>query len=264
MRQIFSIVAWRRCHESYESRKLKKALEWISVPTTHSTCGYRRLMREPDGTALYGAYIQIATLAASCTPRGFLIHPDGQPHDAESIALRVGGDVKIISRCLEVLQRSDINWLSSHPFTPAEIPADSSRLQQTPADSSRFQQTRWNSSKTRARVPSPPFPFCLLRGSMRGNLGEMGCFRSAGKRILNSRPSRLTIWRPGAVSSRKTLRMLGVSAGNFSTSNRKVSGLRRSLNALRNFAPIRGLPQNRLSFFKANGSETLSLRQKES
>jgi hypothetical protein len=136
-------------------------------------------MREPDGTALYGAYIQIATLAASCTPRGFLIHPDGQPHDAESIALRVGGDVKIISRCLEVLQRSDINWLSSHPFTPAEIPADSSRLQQTPADSSRFQQIPADplefQQDARAR-PFPSLPFLSSKGEYEGESGRNGLF----------------------------------------------------------------------------------------
>lgn len=121
--KLYRITDWSARYENSGSRKVQGPLDWVCLPTKHDGLSYRRLMRRKDGMELYAAWILLVGVAAKCKTRGTLASECG-PLSAEDIALKTGGDGKVISRALEVFSSKDIPWLNTttlpdHPDEPA-------------------------------------------------------------------------------------------------------------------------------------------------
>src|SRR6185295_804275 len=111
----YRIVAWRRAHENYDTEKRVDGLAWIGSPTSHDSAGLKRLMREPDGAALYGAYQLMAQVSAKLpkVARGWLVDRTGRALDAQDLADKTGPPIDVFARALQVLTDPDkrICWL---------------------------------------------------------------------------------------------------------------------------------------------------------
>ena len=87
---LYRIKNWQDIYEVNRTRELK-SVKWIPLPVKLSGDGYCMLMedekgnRRKDGPAMFGTFISIVELAASCDPRGDLIRSYGQAHTFESI-----------------------------------------------------------------------------------------------------------------------------------------------------------------------------------
>jgi hypothetical protein len=163
-RPLFVVVDWPLHFETYESARLVKACAWVAMPNKHDGKSYRRLTREKDGLALYGAWSLIVQIASKCPVRGTLADLDG-PLSAEDLEDKTGLPARGFERLLEFAATDRIGWLRKitdgeeiadllQPIRNAKtprarkradgsadqqesprIPADSSRSPQAPADS---------------------------------------------------------------------------------------------------------------------------------
>ncbi len=107
---MFRIKGWDENFESAQTRRVKGQLRWVLVPTRHDGKSFRRLLREEDGMALFGAWVVILEVAAKCKTRGVLEDEEG-PLTAEDIADATGAPAAAIQRAFEVLSSKEIKWL---------------------------------------------------------------------------------------------------------------------------------------------------------
>ena len=107
---MYVIKQWAKHFENNRSREVQKP-SWVAQPNSHDTSGYRSLISRPDGPALYGVWCVLVQIASRCRPHGVLIKENGQPHTAESLAMRSGMPVELIEECLEILQVPEIDWV---------------------------------------------------------------------------------------------------------------------------------------------------------
>ncbi len=108
--RIYRIKNWKEDYETAQTRRVKGQLRWVLVPTRHDGKSFRRLLREPDGAALFGAWVVILQVAAKCPTRGVLADGDG-PLSAHDIADKTGFPPEVIERALEMLSSKGIGWL---------------------------------------------------------------------------------------------------------------------------------------------------------
>ena len=108
----YRIRDWSKHFECAQSRRNSGPMRWFSVPTSHDTRGFRRLMNLPNGVTLYGCWILIVSVAAKCTPRGVLMANDG-PLDADELSLKTGAPAHTFAETLKVLSdpAGGIFWL---------------------------------------------------------------------------------------------------------------------------------------------------------
>lgn len=190
--KAYRIVAWKRAHESYETKKKDGGLNWISSPTRHDSKGLGRIMREPDGCAIYGAYQLAAQVTAKLEKhlRGWLIFADGKPLDADDLAAETGGAVETFERMLALLSDPSkrICWLELDDVPegvsagrPAEPLKAQSYDNDNDNDTDTITKTKRNTdtetdTSTAPRKPEPlpvPAPAASDRGgASRGAIGS--------------------------------------------------------------------------------------------
>ncbi len=126
-RPLYRIRDWNELFETSQSRKYK-ALSWVSIPNQHDGKGYRRLMRMPNGPALYGAWIAIVTVASKCRERGVLADESG-PLTAEDISIKTDFPEDLIEDAFRVLSGDSIGWLmvDCWEHTGSTLPAEDQR-----------------------------------------------------------------------------------------------------------------------------------------
>ena len=107
---MYVIKQWAKHFENNRSREVQKP-SWVAQPNSHDTSGYRALVSRPDGPALYGVWCVLVQIASRCRPHGCLVKENGTPHTAESIALRSGMPVELVTKCLETIQLPEIDWV---------------------------------------------------------------------------------------------------------------------------------------------------------
>lgn len=114
--QFYRIKDWQDLYENNRTRELKNML-WIPVPVKLSGDGYCMIMedekgRRKDGPAIFGTFISIIELAASCDPRGDLLKSDKTPHTFDSIGRICRIDPILISKtisfCVDILKWIEI------------------------------------------------------------------------------------------------------------------------------------------------------------
>lgn len=113
--EVYKVRNWDGLYENNISRKVKN-LTWVATPNKHDGRGFRRLLRMPDGIALYGAWHLILQVASKMPTRGILADMDG-PLTAQDIADKTGCPPETVSRALKVCSAQDIGWLEVSPIS---------------------------------------------------------------------------------------------------------------------------------------------------
>lgn len=95
-----------------DTRKLRGPWRWVPLPTKHDGKGYRRLIRQPNGIALYGTWCVLLAVSAKCFPAGTLQDPDG-PLTAPDLSDKTGVPVELVEQTLTILSdpTAGIGWL---------------------------------------------------------------------------------------------------------------------------------------------------------
>ena len=126
-RHLYRIRDWNKHFECAQSRRNSGPMRWFSVPTSHDTRGFRRLMNLPNGVMLYGGWILIVSVAAKCTPRGVLVANDG-PLDAAELSLKTGAPAETFAETLRVLSDPTVGicWIDCER-SPSDVGAVSER-----------------------------------------------------------------------------------------------------------------------------------------
>lgn len=106
----YSIPNWDS-FENNRTRQLER-MAWVPIPNKHDSEGFLTVVSQPNGMALYAAWILIVQLASKCPTRGVLVRNNGQPHDAESMALVTRCDVEVFRAAIPLLQ--SVGWLTEH------------------------------------------------------------------------------------------------------------------------------------------------------
>ena len=108
--KCYRVANWDENFENHETRKRARGMPYVLVPTKHDGLTFSRLMSEPDGTALFGAWVLILQVAAKCPQRGVLATEDG-PLTAQDIAVKTRSDPAVIIRAQDVLSSPAIRWI---------------------------------------------------------------------------------------------------------------------------------------------------------
>lgn len=106
---VFIIKNWEAHFEVAQASRVNR-WSWVPLPVKHDGRGYRRLLAQDDGTALYGAWVLTIQVAAKCPVRGFLADIDG-PLTAEDLALKTSGREAVFERMLELTTSERIGWI---------------------------------------------------------------------------------------------------------------------------------------------------------
>lgn len=114
----WAIKDWDRAFETWQTRRIKKGLEYIKVPAGRQCRAYKLLMAEPDGALIYGVFVALCQFAASRQCRGLLADPDRELSVAE-LGVEVLCNPTAVSRAIEVLASPAIGWL-----VRTDIPTD--------------------------------------------------------------------------------------------------------------------------------------------
>lgn len=121
IRPLYVIANWDLLYETYESARLARGCAWVAMPNKHDGRGYRRLIREKDGAALYGAWALIVQVASKCPVRGILADLDG-PLDPLDLEDKTGIEAKVYTRTLSLVTSERIGWVRA-VSEPGEITA---------------------------------------------------------------------------------------------------------------------------------------------
>lgn len=127
---LYKIRNWATLYENNRTRELKK-LDWLPIPNKQDGDGYTLLMEQPDGAAIFGAWIACAQIASRCDPRGTLLRDGKKPHDSASLSRMSRIPVGIIESMLKAVSHEDVNWLEviylekvhNNPAPPCDNPA---------------------------------------------------------------------------------------------------------------------------------------------
>ena len=146
---VLRVKDWDTHFERAESRKLKH-LTWVAMPLKRGS-GYKRLLKQPNGAALFGASVAIVEFAAQCPTRGLLCRRNGKPYTAVDIAITTDFATDLIDLALKTLVDPDteIEWLEevsdielanllnppSMSTVPGESPETASESAETPETS---------------------------------------------------------------------------------------------------------------------------------
>jgi hypothetical protein len=109
------VKEWEAKFESAKSKGYKIKTQTY-LPNKHGV-GYMRIMREPDGAAIYGAWCaMIGVLSKQERPRLGYLTDDGRhsgaPFDAETLSMLTLMPVSVVSRMLSVCSSQAIGWLT--------------------------------------------------------------------------------------------------------------------------------------------------------
>jgi len=103
-------------------------MKWLALPIKLDGYGYKRLMQERQGPAMFGAWCALLQLAASCKPRGTLQRSNGEPMSPEDMAILLSMPVALVSKTLDMLSNavtSKLLWIEALQTKSAESPQPS-------------------------------------------------------------------------------------------------------------------------------------------
>lgn len=145
MATCYRIRDWDSLFEVAQSKRAEK-LSWVAIPNRHDGKGYRRLIRMPNGMAMYGAWNVIVQVASKCLVRGTLADHDG-PYSAFEISDKTGVDAGLIEDALKACCTREIGWIEAVEWesaAPSVLRAYSDRSAPTEHNKTRQNKTEQN------------------------------------------------------------------------------------------------------------------------
>jgi hypothetical protein len=116
---LYQIIDWNVHYENAKSRTIEDCKKCI-LPNKQDGLGYGRLVRLPNGEALYGAFVAVAMVCSkqkstSKYPReGYLTdtgRADGYPLTAADLSIKTQLSEKTIQTMLDAVCLENINWI---------------------------------------------------------------------------------------------------------------------------------------------------------
>jgi len=106
---LYRIRDWDKHFEVAKTRNRRNCrFSWVPIPNKHDGKGYRRLMRHPQGPAIYCAWVLMVQVASKCPERGVLADEDG-PLGPEELYLKTDCPAEVFEQAIPVLL--EIGWL---------------------------------------------------------------------------------------------------------------------------------------------------------
>jgi hypothetical protein len=130
---IYRIAGFTQYFTTHELRQNRGPFKWIATPTKHYGLSYRRLLRMPNGEALFGAWNVILQTAAKCIPHGTLVSSNGVALTAADIADTTGFKAETIQACLDACASTEIGWIEVIDHVAAPTPRPEKVPKPTPA-----------------------------------------------------------------------------------------------------------------------------------
>ena len=164
-RPIYRVARWREVFETADSRR-HKSLSWVSVPIGFQTSGYQLLVEEfgDDASSIYGAWIAIVLVAATCPVRGMLCGDNGVGYTAGRLQFITHLSSTVFERLIRWATSDDVRWLDTVPADEAKrLIAQSikersetigSRVQSFETSSETSYQTRQDKTKPNPTIPN--------------------------------------------------------------------------------------------------------------
>lgn len=119
---LYRIRDWDRHFENNKPREREKC-SFCCIPNKQDGLGYGLLLREPNGEALYGAFVAVVLVCSKHRNRKGWITADGLPAgcplSARQLSVKCQFSAQTIQRMLEVVSTNEIGWIEA---VPAECP----------------------------------------------------------------------------------------------------------------------------------------------
>lgn len=151
---IYQIKDWE-VFENHKSRILG-SLRYVCVPNKHHGLGLTRVLTEPNGMAIYGAWMLMVQLCSQQAVRSGWLTDGGMPTDvaytAEDIALKFRQPPELITLALGVLSSPRIGWLVPHDKPPVAKRSPGSAGKRRVADA----ETPGSAGQPPAQSPATP------------------------------------------------------------------------------------------------------------
>ena len=114
--RVYQIVDWEKHYENAKSKHIDHKT-FSCTPNKQDGLGYQLLLKEFNGTALYGAFISVTLIQSKHTkPRKGWLTVDGKrdsrPLTAKDISIKTHIPTKIIQRMLDACCDARIGWIT--------------------------------------------------------------------------------------------------------------------------------------------------------
>lgn len=158
---VYKIAKWSETFETADSRR-HKSLHWISIPLGFNSNGYAKLIEEfgDEAPAIYGAWIALANIAATCPIRGILSTSSGDALTVGRLSFISHFPSTVFGKLLDWASKDSVGWLekmasdeikrllldceSINNQSPNELP-DKTRQDLTKPNTTRPDQTKRSS-----------------------------------------------------------------------------------------------------------------------
>jgi hypothetical protein len=113
---------WERIYENNRSRDMKRT-NWFPAPNDLSSDRYVGLVHHEHGAAHLGVWVAVLMVASRAVPqRGLLAKDDGEPHNAESLALVTRLPGALVEEALQRMLRLRLLELAGPEGSPNDTP----------------------------------------------------------------------------------------------------------------------------------------------
>jgi len=132
----YQIKNWNDHFENAKSRSVLNKT-WGNLPNKQDGLGYGLIMREPDGAAIYGAFVALVLMCSKQpNPRGGWITetgaPDARPLTALEISIKTQMPEEVVERMLKVTSSTPVGWVEDTARIPRGYRADTTDTESIP------------------------------------------------------------------------------------------------------------------------------------
>lgn len=157
---VYRIAKWSEIFETADSRR-HKALHWISVPIGFESNGFAKMIEDfgDDAPALYGAWIALAKIAATCPIRGILSTSRGDGLTVGRLSFLSHFPRSCFEKLIDWASQESVCWLEKMAVEEVEqlLIEQQSSSNQSPNELP--DQTRQDQTKPNLTQPdNPPTP----------------------------------------------------------------------------------------------------------
>lgn len=115
MAEAWAIKDWTDTFETWETRRLRKALAYIRLKVGYQSARYRILMATPGGPEAWGVFVSMLTVAGKTTPRGMFAR-EGAEMTNRLLAVESSVPLDALTRAIKLLTDPEIGWLLRVPI----------------------------------------------------------------------------------------------------------------------------------------------------
>jgi hypothetical protein len=119
MSTIYQIAKWTGTFETAESRRIK-TLPWVSIPIGFSSNGYQLMVdqfEDEEAAAIYGAWVALVMIAATCEIRGILATSRGVGYSAARLSRISHFPESVFQKLLKWASSPEVGWLQQLTLT---------------------------------------------------------------------------------------------------------------------------------------------------